>query len=89
MKSEKLFEISEDDERFYLSFHKQRSKVIFGLPKNTCEDRNYYAGVEDSKLNPISIDDAKELISKGMLSIVERHPIYSQLCSKSIKGLLG
>jgi hypothetical protein len=76
MKSEKIFEFSENTTRGYFTFVRSGKKMVISLPKDNSPDRSVYVGQSIENMKEISIIEAKNLMEFGIQLTIARHPRF-------------
>jgi len=76
MRSEKIFEFSENTTRGFFTFLRSGKKMVISLPKDNSVDRNVYVGESIENMKEISLIEAKNLMEFGIKLTIERHPRF-------------
>lgn len=89
MRSNKILDVSEDDDRVYFSFYKDNYNAkIIGLPKKECMNKAIYAGTSFDELRLVENENVGEIFNALMLSALSMHPAM-EMCDVSATKLIG
>lgn len=89
MRSKKILDVSEDEDRVYFTFHQDsvRPKII-GFPKKECANKAVYAGSSFSDLRIVESENVGSIFNALMVTALRMHPAL-EMCDTSATRLIG
>jgi hypothetical protein len=86
MRSNKVLDISEDNERIYFTFyHDNHSSRIIGLPKSNTVNKAIYAGTSFDSLHIVRNENVGQIFNALMMNVLRMHPAIKRCDPETVR----